>query len=392
MNIERKHAYSNISEYVIAVLILCTIPPYFLWNYYSIANPIITISIFIISIICNYHRINKVSPFNFHLYIAVAILFAYIAVRNGDSIQAFLSLQLKACLLLFPSVFLSGIFNKFCKLYSALLIPSIIAYILVVILNIDIPYHIIDPLNELKNYNYKVYPFLVQNNVSHLGTFRFEGYFDEPGVIGTISGSIILIKGINWRKWDTWIILISGLMSLSLTFYIMLILCLIVNAEFKILVPAILIIGFLILLFRDNEIFNSLIVERLVIEDGSWAGNNRTVAGFDTYFKKFLHSDYFYFGYGNYYAQNIVNVGGSSYKDLIINYGIIGFIFILFIPILSAISRMGISRKSFTYILTFCCIIYQRPYLTSPAYFVLLYLSIFYLKEFYVYRRQVIYR
>ena len=374
-------AYSSISEYIIAFLVICSAPPYFLWNIYSTTNPLIIISIFIVAFTCNYSCLRKINYYNFIFFILLSLLFVYISIRNGDSFVAVMSQLLKCSIFLLPATTLSNIFDKFCKLYAIVLIPSILIYFIVVVLNVNLPYYIVDPLVSAKNYTYKVYPFMVQNNVLGFGAYRFEGYFDEPGVVGTVSGAILLIKGINIKKIETWIILISGLISLSLAFYIMFAISIIVHTNYASKFVLIFIVAILFLSIRDNDIFNTLITDRLRVEDGKLSGENRTSANVDYFLKDFVHSEKVFFGYGNYYAQNVVNIGGSSYKDLIINYGLFGFFIIIAIPLLSALKLLKLSKSFYIYIITFFCIIYQRPGVTSYLYFMFFYVSIFYLNK-----------
>ena len=63
-----------------------------------------------------------------------------------------------------------------------------------------------------------MYPFLVQP--AALPFIRFYGPFDEPGVVGTICGLMLCINRMNFRDYKSIILLVAGLLSLSLYFFI----------------------------------------------------------------------------------------------------------------------------------------------------------------------------
>ena len=92
---------------------------------------------------------------------------------------------------------------------------------------------------------------------------------------------------------------------------------------------------------------------------------------------EFLSSDKLLFGYGNNYAQQVVNIGGASYKDLIVNFGIVGFGLFVSIAFLCALKHVKTIRLFAIYALVFVGIIYQRPSIFNFTFFGLLFFSIF---------------
>ena len=86
------------------------------------------------------------------------------------------------------------------------------------------------------------------------------------------------------------------------------------------------------------------------------------------------------FGYGNGYLSSIgYSSGASTYKTEIINYGILGFLIIYGLPIFAANKRAQKKRTAFALIICFTISIYQRPFIYSLVYFVVLFGGIEYI-------------
>lgn len=363
-------------EYLAALLIWCSIQPYFLWKV-ELLGLVIVIAFILLSFI----RCKSISGVNIAFFLVVLLLFLIFAIRDGKNIFGITSVGLVCFILLFPSWYLCRIFNCFIKIYAALIIPSIVVYILVMFVGVSLPSQIIEPLNTLKDSDYIQYPFLVMINRLGAGTFRFMSYFDEPGVVGTISGVLLFIHGCQLKRWETYPILISGLFSLSLAFFLMLFANIILFQPLRTKVFFIALLSSLAIYFATDEVVGKLIFARLEIEDGELAGINRTTSSMDSFMKRFVDSDKFWFGYGNNYAQKVVNEGGASYKDLLVNYGLFGFLSLIIISMFGAIKRLGFSIDLLIYVTVWGAIIYQRPFIFNLIYFFLLYIPLFYLKD-----------
>lgn len=364
-------------EYVVAVLIFLSIQPYFVWHF-ELLGLLIAFSFIILSFI----RCKGISKINSSFCLWILFLFLWFAIRDGKNFFGIIATSLLCFILIFPTDYLCRIFGRFVKVYAVLMIPSIIVYILIVFVGVSsLPSRIIEPLNILKDHDYTQYPFLLMINRLDVGMFRFMAYFDEPGVVGTISGVLLFLHGLKLNRWETYPILISGLFSLSLAFFLMLFANILLFQPFKVKIVFLAILLSLAIYFATDEVVGKLIFERLEFEDGQLAGVNRTTSNMDAFMKRFVDSDEFWFGYGNNYAQEVVNEGGASYKDLIVNYGIVGFISFIMVSLVGAINRIGLSIELIIYIAVWGAIIYQRPFIFSLIYFFLLYIPLFYLKN-----------
>lgn len=98
------------------------------------------------------------------------------------------------------------------NLYALLLLISIIEFIFIVYLRLDVPYNEILPANVNKNSTYLQYPLLVVINNPRLPIqyFRYCFIFDEPGVVGTVASMLLVSERYRMDKWQNIIIAISG--------------------------------------------------------------------------------------------------------------------------------------------------------------------------------------
>ena len=251
-------------------------------------------------------------------------------------------------------------------------LPSILYYILFV-LNINVPYTVLSSLSEGKTnlgIFYRHYPFGLI--ITGYTLPRPSGLFDEPGYMGTFAGilyaAIMENKDTSLKKWKICLIVI-GVFSFSLAFYILLIARLLIYASEKgfkktiILLPLLLIAFgvFLNVDFHNEQI--QLIQERLRISDNRLSGDNRTTKSFDIEYESFLHEDMTTVLRGNgldAHMQNSRMVGSSSYKILIYNYGIIGSVLLLLLLYL-IVNSSGFSKSNLAYWIIYLLSMYQRP-------------------------------
>lgn len=364
-------------EYIVSFLIFLTIPPYFVWGY----NRIELLAVILI-LLCSFirNRVGNLKHFGFCFVLYV--LYALFALRDSQGVFGILVRGLPCFIFLFPYDYLSNIFKKFSAVYAVILIPSIIVYIVLVFVGLSLPSQIISPMNSAKSIDYLQFPFLlVPSNTNIVDMFRFMALFDEPGVVGTISGVLLFVRGIRLKDWIIYPILISGILSFSLAFYLLFFVYILFYQSIGAKVITVLVLIFLAFYFGENDFVQEKIFERLQIEDGQLTGMNRTQISMDNFMRDFKNRDEYWFGYGNNYAQNVVNKGGASYKDLIVNYGIIGFSFFVIISLALGIKELGLSKGFIIYFISFWAIIYQRPFIFSPIYLFLIYSPIFYIKQ-----------
>lgn len=371
-----KSSYNSIESFLFAFCIFMLTPPYYVWKAIS---PIVFV---VLCILLTLKHIKRNSLKHYVTFLFIIFIYIYIAFKSETNIFGIINLTGICTIFLISEQFLNNVFKNYISIYSISLIPSICVYFLVYVLGIDISYSHIEPLNHLKSYNYLQYPFLVQaNNVINIILPQFFGYYDEPGVIGTVSGVILVSSRFNLKKMINIPVFIAGILSFSFAFYVIVLVygLLFFKLKYKLLI-AIITIG-IVILFSENEILNNYVFNRFEYKDGKLVGDNRSMdKGFDSRYSQYMKSDDFYFGLGLKASQEF-NRGGASYKDLIISYGIITFIFFISIFILLAFWRFQLKIEFLVYILILLAVLYQRPFISSYFYVFLIYAPISFLAK-----------
>lgn len=274
-------------------------------------------------------------------------------------------------LFLIEKKYIHSVCEKYCIFFAISIIPSLLVYFLVVWGDCSLPYEIIEPLNELKNNSYFRYPFCIIPDTTF--RMRFCGYYDEPGVVGTIAGILLIINEWNLKKIRNIPLVIAGIFSFSLFFYILSILYFLFLSSSKkgklFFLITIIIASFLL---YDNREINQLIFSRMEVTDNGLSGDNRTTDSFDYWYKGyFVHSDYFLLGFGK-GKSVLLDPEGCSYKHLIVDYGIVFTILFYILVILFYYYYCGISRRLLICIYIFVSVMFQRPTITNVLYLFLL--------------------
>lgn len=277
-------------------------------------------------------------------------------------------------------------FNKFSLIFAISLLPSIIIS-MVSFLGFEFSYQILTPEHIGKmlagNY-YKNYIGAVTLHPTYLRYSRICGMFDEPGVVGTFAALFLAADNLRLKgRIRNIIIMIGGILSVSLAFYILISTAYILRTLNKGFMKTLIVFIMLALVFNitttllsDNFYILNEIIERLEFIDGNIKGNNRTSISFDMEFNNFIRGDIFkvFWGYGSGASSNNPSMyGSSSYKILIYDYGIVGFIMLLGWILCASIKKTGLEKTSLTLMIVFVISIYQRPSVLSIQYLLLLF-------------------
>ena len=232
MKIFSKKTFLN---YTLPFLLLILGTSYFFLDYYYVDKKIIKISqliiVFILLInIKNFRRIDK------------TIIYLIAAYIIGNFSKLFINdLQLSS--LLFPSgitlillliIFyykdesvIKKLFDNYLSFFVIINIPALIIWFLI-FFNFDLTYNIIH-LNErtlsYRNYyNVAIFADWIFYHWNGITITRLNGLFEEPGMFGTYSILLLVTDEIFFKNKKRQILLIIfGLLSFSLTFYLLLI-------------------------------------------------------------------------------------------------------------------------------------------------------------------------
>lgn len=279
------------------------------------------------------------------------ILVVMMRIVNGNNINSYISLVFYS--LIFLSLFSASITElkklmKFlCKVMAILLAVSLFFFVLY-ILGFPLPNSPI--AHEELMYSYtNYYFFLIDDRSFFVLIPRFHSVFMEPGHLGTAGTFLLLTQLGNWKKWYNVILLVSTILTFSLAAFVLLVMVMFANAWIrrkKILSKLLFLAGFLAIVtvsaifYNDGDnLLNTLIIERLEVNDGKLAGDNRVTDTFEAAFNDFLQTDDILFGREYEFAE--FGWGNAGYRVYIYDYGLV----VLVLTILFYILAVSSSRE-----------------------------------------------
>ena len=369
VNLSIKTSIFNIFfSYLFGISLFITSLPYFVWD-----NPlfryIFQIIIVLLSVI-NLQKRNSNSR-----YILMGILLCILFYKSiGSSVFTLLSLLSLVFIYLIEDERKLIFYNAGKKIFAIMFLFSLIVYFLTYWLSVDISYHLATPLNSMKDGGYRIYPFLaVYDSSFRFADVRFAGYFDEPGVMGTLSGMFLYCEKYNLRKWENIIFFIAGIMSFSFFFLFSSFLFFLVSRpKSKIFIFILMILGILLFCFKDTEIVKTLVLDRWQVTSSGQFGGTRSFESFETHYQKMLYSPAVFWGKGTNSLVSIMD-GSSTYKSLIYAHGILWFgVMLLFFCLFALLLIKNHKKNLILYILFFGGLIYQRPGIFNAVFFFLL--------------------
>lgn len=219
--------------------------------------------------------------------------------------------------------------------------------------------------------------FLYQEN----SIIRLCGIFNEPGLHGTVCGLVLCAEDLNVKSKGNWILFISGILTMSVAFFMLIFIYFILKYSRKpvyfFIVIFLLMIWIVVLpqIKTGNELLDNFI-GRFVITKNGLAGDNRSNEELDLMIYEVLKEKPFW-GYGGGYS-NYRTSFISSYKMQIIEYGLFGFSLMYGAVFVSVVKKALKGTNLILFVLVFFISIYQRPVIFSLTYFVILYGGIAY--------------
>lgn len=353
-----------------AILLFCIMQPYFVWNLPSKLF-LLKIPFYILLLIHFDSRKISLTKIGFTLLVLMS------CICERQTFFGILTTVPIALLFWCDEAFLKNLYEKTRFIYILIISISIIVYILVQS-GVGLPYTIIDPLNKLKeeiNIRYRCYPFLLQVDSTLLQyeslsyDVRFHGVFDEPGVVGTISFLFLLVDGFNFKDKKNIVLLISGLLSMSLFFYIAIAIYYFISimtrreVSSKVKVGTVLLIIILVIVSLRIPVIQALIWDRL-----QWNNDTQTISGMDragAFIRQYVNSirgtSAYFFGIGDmdYYRANFQ--GDASIYNAILRYGIIVVALYFIFYFLFIKKYIGINLNTFVILGMMYLTLWQRP-------------------------------
>ena len=313
---------------------------------------------------------------NFILIVIFSIAFLWVSIKQEYSFLATLFYTLLPLYLSVDIVKRETVFLKFINnVLPFLLFLSIISYLLVSFKIINIPSFSVPAINELKKHDYVSYVFFLTPNDGLPVFGRFYSFFDEPGVIGTLSAIILFYRSNQMTKKVFLIYIVSGILSLSFFFFGVLIYMMMIGKLNRFLKKnqrsLILIIIFVIFLFAlfPNDFIQERILNRFHFTEGAFVGDNRVSSSFKyDFWNYFIYSKDLYLGANDVYGYA---VGGAS---ILRDVYLFGLLINVFIVSCYTIFFYKYRKSAFDFaanIILYFLFIYQRPYMFNIFYFLL---------------------
>ncbi|WP_043128623.1 hypothetical protein [Photobacterium leiognathi] len=368
---------NKITSYMIVVsvvfLFFFDIRPYFLWSTNLFFIKFFS-CFFILSVIIN-NKLNLSIKNIVSLFIFILISCLYAISSNGiDTVS--LSFILVVCLyILIPDSTKQKIFIAISNIYILFSTISLFTFFYVYITDSQ-SFSLIEPLNSVKTLPYRNYFFLVTPSEFGLRDFRFSGVFDEPGVVGTLSALFLANDKIYNNKYKRVILILSGLVSMSLAFYI-LIIVLFFFKNYKVILITFLSIVLLFPVIKSigdgNIIFERFVIQRIDnLFTSTEKVNNRQSSQFEVVYNDFFNADQFYLGNGIGQAS-LIDPEGFSYTHTIYDNGLLFFILVNFyIGYCLFVGRLTLKQSLKCFVLLSLALL-QRPYYTNICMYVILF-------------------
>ena len=337
---------------LLAGLVFLLMRPYFVWQMPEIIMILASLAISIIAAAHISYKNNK------DLLCFLIIAYLFLSLMRGAHIGGTIINLSYAFLPFMNRDFLLKVYDKFRIIIIFFLTVSMISYITVLV-GLQSTSEMLEPLNDLKQLQYAKFFFLVlPNEIDGFG--RYCSVFDEPGVVGTLAGLMMCVEGFNLKKIGNIIILLNGLLSLSLFFYLISAIFLLYKLPSKYKMLFIIGVAILYVLTIENEILKVAIWDRLTINDeGAMSGDNRNSDELLEVWDRSKYNLQILFGYGEKFVRDYT--GSASIQLFILRDGLL-FVLMYFSVYLIYAKRIINSNRDFIlFALILFLTLYQRP-------------------------------
>ncbi|MDQ6967761.1 MAG: hypothetical protein Q9M14_03655 [Mariprofundaceae bacterium] len=349
--------------------------PYFVWN-----NKVVIVVVTLLTVILllvDSLQIRDRIKFNgeslaLGLFGIIVIFYFYCAGSVNDvPILGFLAVLVSlACFLFLNDLNKIEVYKTFKFLFAIFMIPGLFIWLLYLL---GLPWdffllgnisndQVLNPLKGAAGIYYKEFPASVVIGSFMDGNslfFRFSGMYDEPGVIGTISGLLLTVERFKLLNWTNCILFVGGIASFSLAFIGIMILYMILTKNWKVILFMMLsVLGiYSFLPMEVQSLLTEQVIGRLVISSGAIQDNRETESLL--YYWSLWQSgsvSQVIFGLNTVLEGDI----GSTWKIVLIKQGIWG-ILILWVWLLLYTFKNYAGWISVVLTIVFAASFYQRP-------------------------------
>ena len=361
---------SAADDFLSACCIFLTLSPMYIWG-----NEIIiygaTLPVFLFCTRNSFIRIEARKLFSASVVFFCALVFLYLSGASYVGIIYF-SVFIFAIIKL-PDAKLISIFNYLKLIIAFSLIPGILLWLVHHTLSKSILYlgalsleSVPDSIKISEGVGYAIYPFAVVLDYALMWPiYRLQGPFDEPGWLGTICALLLASSGFKKNKLTDKIILLAGILSFSLAFYILFFLFLLMNAKGKFLKYSLLVsMSIVVIYYLLPDAFDRYVAQRLVINEGAIAGYNRDTLHVAEEFSNFWNLPLYNIIFG---LPAKISDGSASFKLLLLNTGLMGALIIFSIyAFLIQQNRRVVGKRFLSFFIIFLMSGLQRPDIVKP--------------------------
>lgn len=367
----------SVEAWLCAFLIWGSLFPYPFWGK---AYLLVMLLVILIGVKVSFIRLSgSISEHDFFVSVFASLLVLIYHLLNNASIAwaTFVAVTL-FFLLLLNKDHVVRIYEHFRLIYLIPLIPGIILWLLFLV-GFDISVFSLGYVNDEivptqakveLGVSYMLFPgSVVLDYMLSWPLFRFEGWFDEPGVIGTVSALILVVEKFDFAKKGNWVIFFAGMISFSLAFYALVTLYAVMNLKrfwkFALLVVLMLFAAYVFIPTFEQTIDAKILGRLEISDDLSIQGDNRMSQEDMAMWEKWKDGDIesVFFGVTDQIK------GSSGWRVIFIKSGILGMLIIVCIYGLILIrSKAFLSIYTFSFVLTFYASFLQRPAVVVPFY------------------------
>lgn len=336
---------------------------------------------FLISSVLLLDRVLKTKIRNKYLFYFTFLLFLFFI--GFQSLGDFRTSSLVTIVIFFQLFFLS--FEEKCSILNK--ITSVLSLIITISLPLwlinqsvfSLPFGYDMQYGDWKGDNGKTiienYFFFVQEKDYFIN--RFYSIFDEPGVLGTLCAFLLFANRYNFKDKRIIMILMGGIFTYSLAFFILTFVGLLLYYIRK---PGVLtvvcisglLIGIMTMSFLKEYAASAVVLDRLLSPQSSL--ESRASPDLDQYFSRYISSVEFILGKGTNFLENSkLNLGGQGYKIFLIENGIIGSILVIGMYLFTYPTNRYLI---FSYFLIFLLSSLQRPFLFTPYQLIVYYAGV----------------
>ncbi len=351
--------------WIMGFLLFSLVPSFYVWN-----NPLYNLfSVAMAGLVLFdtlQHKGEKRTSFHFLGCILFILVYMIYLLKSGFNVLG-LILKLSVIPLLFTRKELfRDTLKAFVVIYAVCMAISLVVYFLVTWMGVGLPSRVIEPWNDLKDSTYYLYPFLVTavdpSSLLDASFIRFHGFFDEGGVVGTVSAILLVIENFNFKKLTNIVALVSGIFSFSLFFFLICFVAILLNAPGKFKIGTVVVISVALYLLRENEIVDQMLFSRFSDESALGFVDNRNTGYFADVYEKFSKTPAFWTGMGAGKAE-VLGEGGASYKMLVYDYGMLFFFFYVLSFFFFAFGLLKGWRQYLAFSMILLGTMYQRPFI-----------------------------